>query len=178
MGLLRKLVRVFERVEGYFAFLAVILLIAMMLMVTIDVIGRYVFNQPLRGAQELCENSLVWFTFLSAAWLLKRERHVVVSIVTDRLKPRAQSFLNIIISIIGAIVCFGIVYYGTIVVIETFQRGSVQIYTLGLPLGPLYTIIPIGCAFLVVRFVLRTIKCIGEWKTRKEETGFEEFVKI
>ena len=167
--------RVFERIEGYLALFAVILIISMMLMVTIDVVGRYFFNQPLKGAHELCEDSLVWFTFLSAAWILKREKHVIVTILVDRLKPRVQSFLSLITSIIGAIVCLAIVIFGIAVVWQTFQRGITTITVLELPMGPLYTIIPIGSAFLVIRFMLRTHRYLREWRmpAKKEEKALE-----
>ena len=180
MSFLKKAVRVFERTEGYFAFLAVILIISMMLMVTIDVVGRYLFNQPLKGAQELCSSSLVWFTFLSAAWILKREKHVMVTFMIERLSSRVQSLLGIITSIMGTIVCLGIVVYGIRVVWYTFQQGSISIYVLELPLGPLYTIIPIGTAFLLIRFILRTHRFITEWRmlATKEGKPFEELTQV
>jgi len=180
MSLLKKGVRVFERIEGYFAFFAVILIIAMMLMVLIDVVGRYFFNQPLRGANELCGNSLVWFTFLSAAWILKREKHVMVTIVVDSLRPRARSLLGIFASILGIIVCLSIVVFGSRLVWQTFQSGTVQPFVLALPLAPLYTIIPIGSAFLMIRFIIRTYRYLVEWRAlaEKEEKPFEGLSEI
>lgn len=173
MSILSKILRVYERVEGYFALLAIILIILIMLMVTTDVVGRYLFGRPLKGAMELSENGLVWFTFLSAAWILKREKHVTVTLVVDRLSSRAQSFLGIVTSLIGAIVCLGIVVYGIKVVYHAFEQGSIQIYVLGLPLGPLYTIIPIGSALLVIRFMLRTHKYLRQWRMPVEKEGEE-----
>jgi len=177
---MKKAMRVYERIEGYLAFLAIILLIFMTLMVTRDVIGRHFFNFPQKGAMELCENSLVWFTFLSAAWILRREKHVMVRILVDSLSSRAQAFLGIVTSIIGGIVSLTIVIFGIGAAWQTWERGIVQISTLGLPLGPLYTVIPFGCAFLVVRFGIRTYGYIVEWRTpaEKEEMPFEELVEV
>jgi len=174
MNVLKSVIRIFERIEGSFAFIAVLLIIFTMCIVTADVIGRYIFNSPIKWSVELAENSIVWFTMLSAAWILRKERHVSVGVLTDRLNDRQRAFFKVIMSIIAAVSCAIIVVYGIKLVVGAYTAGDAQISILELPLWPLYSIIPLCNAMLVVRFIIRIVNSFNEWRTAKiviEEKG-------
>lgn len=168
MRRLTRVKQVYECIEAALAVFAAVLIAAMTLIVTIDVLLRYFFNAPLLGAAEICAYSLVWLTFLAAAWILKKEAHVMVNLVTDRLTPDIQLLSKIAISIVGVVVSLFLVVYGSIVVQDYAQRKIIDIYTLAAPLAPLYAVIPIGCTFLMIRFALRAYGFIEEWKRSRK----------
>ncbi|MCA0043936.1 TRAP transporter small permease [Celeribacter litoreus] len=67
-----------------------IMLTVMMALTVFDVIGRYVFNSPIKGAAELTELLLAATIFLGLGAVSLREEHVTVDLVTDRLPAFIQ----------------------------------------------------------------------------------------
>jgi TRAP-type C4-dicarboxylate transport system permease small subunit len=80
---------------------AALLLFAIMALMVADVIGRYLFNAPIRGAYELIE-FLMCLMILSALPLVSLQgRHVEASLVAD-LVPRAATLLHWIAGLMAA----------------------------------------------------------------------------
>lgn len=63
---------------------------------------RFALDAPLIWSEELVRLLIVWITFIGAAVLAYDGRHLNVSIVFDKLPPRAQRFvrwLNLVLAI-------------------------------------------------------------------------------
>lgn len=164
MRLLEKGIAIFDRVIGILAFLACILVVYVMLSVDVEITMRFFTGRAQLWVVEVCEYLLLLITFLGAAWVLKREGHVKMDIVLTRLEPRTQTILNIVTSIIGAIVCLVIVWYGAAVTWENYQKGTVFYKAVGFPKAPIMGIIPIGCFLLFIQFVRRTRGYLENWR--------------
>ena len=161
--LLNRSNTVYERIIKALAGLAGTLIIALMLTIGLAVFMRLLVH-PLSWVLEATEYAVVLVTFLSAAWILEKEGHVVIELVTDRLNPRTQSVRNIVISILGAILCAIVVVYGTQVVWDHFQRG-IRMETTGAPLkAPFLSIIPICSLMIFIQFLRRTYGYLKQWK--------------
>lgn len=74
--------------EALLAALGGVLLLGLMGMTVVDVIGRYLFNAPLRGAAELTELILAAIIFLGLVAVSLSEGQVTVDLVTDRMPAR------------------------------------------------------------------------------------------
>lgn len=150
-----KITAIFDQTLNLLAILAVVLIVFIMLAVGTDVVMRYFFSKPMIWVGEISEYSLLFITFLGAAWLLRNEGHVRMDLVLNRLGPRAQAVLNLITSIISAIVCLIIVFYSARATLEAFQTGYFLAAALDVPMGPLLLIIPIGTFLLFIQFLRR-----------------------
>ena len=162
---------VFDRTMGALAILAGIIIIFIMLSIASDVVGRTFLNRPIIWVIEISEICLVAITFLGAAWLLKREGHVKLDILVNHLNPRSQALLNAITSIVGAIICLAVVWYGAKVSWDHFQRGLVAYSLLGPPTFPRYTIIAVGSFLLSIQFLRRAY---GYWVSRRVSPSREQ----
>lgn len=67
---------------------SVITLLAMMLLTTTDVVARYVFNSPIRGAFELTEILLATLVFLAMPLTTQLDEHVRVDLI--KLPPKSR----------------------------------------------------------------------------------------
>jgi TRAP-type C4-dicarboxylate transport system permease small subunit len=105
------------------------------------------------------------------AWVLKIEGHVKIDLVVNRLNPRNQCLVNSITSILGAITCLVLLWYGTKVSWELFERGTITNTILELPSAPLFAIVPIGSFLLFIQFLRRSYGYLKSWKgsSSKEE---------
>ncbi len=164
MRFLKKAGIVFDRFNDILVWLAALLLTFVWISVSVEVFLRYFLNRPMRWTFESTENILVWITFLGAAWLLRSEGHIKIDLVVARLKPRGQFVINIIISILCAIACLVIAWYGVRVVSDQFQRNLHFVTLLAPLMWPLYTIIPISGFLLFIQFLRRTYRYLADWR--------------
>ena len=125
---------------------------------------RYFLNRPQAWVLEYAEFGIVWFTFLSAAWILKREGHVKVDILVNQLSRRNQALLGSITSIIGVILCFSLTVYGVQVTWYSFQKNLSLFTYLRTPQGPVYAIIPAGGFLLFIQFLRRGYGYFVDWR--------------
>ena len=82
-----------------------VVLVLLILMICVDVIGRYLFNHPLIWANELSllvQTAIAWSAI---GYILKEDAHIQVHVLTQRLKARARNQLA---------VAAGVVYEGDI----------------------------------------------------------------
>jgi TRAP-type C4-dicarboxylate transport system permease small subunit len=70
------------------------ILFAMMLLTFVDVIARYVFNRPVRGAFELTELMLVVLIFAGLPLVSYADGHVTMDFIDRLLRPELRSRLE------------------------------------------------------------------------------------
>ena len=154
------------------AFLAGIILVFIMLSVGLDVILRYFFNRPMIWVTEVTECLLLYITFLGTGWLLRDEGHVKVDIILTRLKPESTAFLGILSSLVGIFVSIMLTFYGMSVTWNYFRRAIYTPTAMEIPVAAIILIIPIGSFMLLIGFIRRTGRFIGEyWIIKKQSTN-------
>ena len=167
MKLVRGVTAIFDYIVSLCGTLVVVLLIFMMLAVSTEVVMRYFLNRPPIWVIEVTEYALLYITFLGAAWLLKREGHVKMDLVLNRLNPRTQTLVNIVTSVFGAIICLVLTWYGVKVTWDHFQLGSFLSTILRPPSFLIVAIIPVGSFLLFIQFLRRTYQYLGMWRASR-----------
>jgi len=71
-----------------------VVLLAMMLLITGDVILRYFFSMPILGTLEIVEVMLACVVFFILAQTMAKQKHATADVFTSRLSKRTQSFVN------------------------------------------------------------------------------------
>ena len=79
------------------------LLFFMMLLITVDVTGRYVFSSPIPGTLEFTEFLIVFVVFFSMAYVQLTKRHICVELVTQRLPRRVGDGLAVVVLLIATV---------------------------------------------------------------------------
>jgi C4-dicarboxylate transporter DctQ subunit len=151
-------------VMRFLFFWACLILIFMVLGVNTDVGMRYFLGHHIEWMFEVTEYSLVFLTFLGMAWVLRQEGHVKMDLLLNRLNPTAQALVNTITSIICAIVCLLLTWYGAVVTRDCFQLNYRAATLIGPPLWPMLGIIPVGSFLLAIQFLRRSYGFMGDWR--------------
>jgi len=121
--------------------LAKILLVAMVLIISVNVTLRYVFNSGLAWSEEIALVLVVWFTFIAMAMGVKQKLHININILPARI-PRLLDFtVKRLASLLVCIVGIIMLVYGTI--LTKFTMQSILPAT-GIPAGVMYIIMPIS----------------------------------
>jgi C4-dicarboxylate transporter, DctQ subunit len=174
MKLVRQLSRAIEYVTGIMAYMGGIVIAFMVGMVCWDILSRkIVFGHGVPWTLEVVEYGLLWFTLLCAAWVLKNDRHVRIDILLAHFSSRKQSILNMVTSIVCALACLAVTWYGAAVVHRFFASGELMPTILMVPKYVPYLIIPVGFALLFLQFLLKAGQYGAQW--RKGADGVDVF---
>jgi TRAP-type transport system small permease protein len=95
-----------RRVEALLGVAASAILLAMMLLTTVDVVARYVFNRPLRGAFEVTELMLLVLIFAGLPLVSFTNEHAVMDFIDRVLGRRALRGLQGGVEIANAALMF------------------------------------------------------------------------
>ncbi len=160
-----KFARIFDRINDFLVGIAGGLLAAVMVVVCVDASLRYLVRHAEVWVVPVGAFTLFFVTFLSTAWLLQRDGHVKVELLLGRLKPRAQASINIITSIISALVLLIVAWYGLGITWDFYQEGVFELSMLNIPKAPLMVVIPVGSILLLIQFLRRARGYLGNLRT-------------
>lgn len=110
-------------------------MVALALVTIIDVLGRYVFNFPLKGAVELTEALMVGTIFTGIVLSTVAHQHITVDLFALRLGPRGrriQRGLSLLLAS-GISVLLGVVTWSQALSALDFGDKTMM---LGLPMAP------------------------------------------
>ena len=152
---------VFDRIIDVFVVITGITIIGLVIVVTVETLRRYFFDLTMLGIVEITEYSLVWMVFLTTAWVLRRDGHIRMDLILDRLSAKNVNRLDFVTSILGAIICLIMTYYGAKVSWNYFRDGILEMHVLHIPRSFLFSVIPLGFGMLFIQFLR---KANEHWK--------------
>jgi len=166
------LVKVLERIIAALAFVSGLLLLFITFSISYTILARFVdFPSPVWVVQ-FNEYALLWITFLGAAWLLKRGKHVSIDLLTSQLNPRRRPVLDLMHSAMGFGLCGVLFWYAARVTWGQFQRGVVDVQAVDVPKCLVLMVIPVGFLLLDAQFLLNLLGALR--KLRGAEQDREE----
>ena len=138
-----------------FAWIAAVVLGAMALAVTFDVVARNLGWGNTGWVVELTEYSLPVATLLVAPWLLHRNEHVRLDVVLTLIPKRIALVLERSADVLGIVICAVFVWFSVILIFDSARLGSMVVKTLSIPEWWQYALIPLSFSLLAVEFARR-----------------------
>lgn len=121
-----------------------------------NIVGRYVFHQPISGAEEVMLFIMVAIVFLAFGVVGWEGRHIKMDILVDRFPPRARAVLRVAIEIL-AIGVAAVVIDLSLPVIQHLAMFNQRSQAANVPLAIPQAFIPIGFALLIAGTIARLI---------------------
>lgn len=149
------MVKILDHILAILAVIAGLLLLFITFSIAYTIFARFLNIPGPIWAVQFTEYSLLWMTLLGTGWVLQRQKHVSVDLLTSRLSAKTKVYFDLAHGVMGIAVCGVLCWYGTVVAWGQFQRGVVDIQVVDMPKYLILMIIPIGFLFLVCQF-LRT----------------------
>lgn len=140
--------------DAMFSFAAV-LIIAVMIIITIEVCFRYFFKHPTVWALDTTRYILVYFTFLASSKLLIDDEHIVIEIVRDNINPVFKPILQLFTFIVGAFSCLVASIFSSIMTVNSFMSGARVVDPIEIPEFIPIAIIPVGMFLMFLVFILK-----------------------
>jgi TRAP-type C4-dicarboxylate transport system permease small subunit len=141
----------------------------MTLVVTLQIICRYLLGASLTWSEELARYLLVWITFLGAGIAFRRGAHMGFNLLLRSMAPKFRSLARMITSV-GILTFLSIATWkGTQLAIFNMGQHSPA---MGLPIGVAYLAIPTGCLIMAVHAVGELNHFFSTWRAaRSGRTG-------
>lgn len=128
-------------------------ILVMMLVTTVDVVLRYIFNSPLLWAYEVAEYLLVATFYLAVAFAEAEDQHVSVQILYSRLSPMGQSIIYIITRTVILAFCILLILRTGLTAYQHMQAQETG-PAAGTPMWPARLMVPIGFSLLSVQLIV------------------------
>jgi TRAP-type C4-dicarboxylate transport system permease small subunit len=149
--------RIAEGLTTALEYLSMALVGLMALLVIVQVILRYVFNDPLTWSEELARFSFIYLAFAGIGAAYGRRRHMFIDAVLVILPPGMRRAVEF--SVAGIATAFLVTVIGiTIRTILELHRMEVATPALELPMAYIYLVIPLGLAALIAQVWLDLYK--------------------
>ena len=105
-----RVVRCLYRINELAAWIGYTTIAGIILIVFVDVCGRYLLNKPLVGSYELVEQAMITLGGLAIMYAAVKGGHVAVDILVARFTARAQVLMQRIFSLLGSVTWIIIAY--------------------------------------------------------------------
>lgn len=130
-----------------------------MVVINVDVFGRFLFDRPLTGVTEMVIMSIAAIVFLQFADTLRAGRIIQADALLNLLRtrrPRAYHGLQAAFNLLGALT-FGVILYATVPFLQRAiasgdAYGNPAVFSL--PKWPVRAIMIVGCAAVIAQFLL------------------------
>lgn len=143
----------YDRFIAGLAGLAGITLFVIAAMIVMDVVLRNIGMRPPQAISALTEYALLYATMAAAPWLVRTGGHVTIHTLTEQLPSGLQSALRKAILIVSVLLCLMLAVAALGMAIESFSRGDVDVRSIDIPRGLLFTPLAFGFFLLASEFL-------------------------
>jgi len=140
-------------ITGTLCYIATAMLAVLMLLGTSDVVGRYFFNSPIKGAFEISEILLAGTVFFGLAYTSSIQRHVQVDTFVILLPPRLRAAVGCVISFLSLLIFVLIGWQGTELAMTSWEQHRL-IDVIYVPIAPFQLFVALGALSVCLELIL------------------------
>jgi TRAP-type C4-dicarboxylate transport system permease small subunit len=151
-----SMVRVLSPVTAFLSKIGSGILVLMVIITVADVIGRKLFNMPVKGAYELGEMLLVVVVFLNLPNTEMQDGNVTIDILFVRFGQKAKRIIESLMYVLFLVI--SILFTWQLFVLASDEAsGGFTTTTLNIPTSPVIFIGSFGCGILTLVVFARLI---------------------
>ncbi len=134
-------------------------LICTVVIVFVQVIFRYIFNDSLSWSEELTRYIFIWQIWLGASYGLTKDKHIKVEVLYNFFPPLGKKIISIFANLCFLGFCIFLLVNGGELVQTLYVQNSVS-PALRLPMYLVYLSLPFTSLVMALRLVAHTIGLI------------------
>jgi TRAP-type C4-dicarboxylate transport system permease small subunit len=141
--------------DGTVRWMVIVLMGIMTVLVSAQIVSRYVFNFPLGWTEEMARFSFVWVSFLGASALMQVREHINVTVFVERFPLRLRALCGFLANCCG-LICTYFFLIGGIALTSNEWRQLAP--ATEVPMGWIYLVIPASAALMGTWALLQTVE--------------------
>lgn len=145
----------FHKLESFLHGIGAMAAFVMMILITFDTAGRYLFNKPIQGTLEITELYLmIMVVFLTLSYSFKRGEHVRIDILYRHFSAKTKAAVDMISLLLLAVLFAIITYQGWLMTYEAWSQNQYTFGVISLPMVFSYIWVPLGSGTLTLRLLI------------------------
>lgn len=166
---LRAFNRFIDKANFKVAVVVSYLIIVLMLIVTYEVVMRYVFNRPTQWSLEL--NGFIFCTLVAfgGAYTMLTAGHVNVDIIYNRFNLRTRSIISLITFTLAFLFLGMVLWSGWGYASKAMAWGETSGSAWNPPIWPIKFLVPVGAFLLLTQVIVTYIRFFIQAKTGEKE---------
>jgi TRAP-type C4-dicarboxylate transport system permease small subunit len=152
-----RLYRAYGQALHVLGLLAAYATFAMMVLVVVNVTGRYLFNAPVTGTLEITESLLVITILMALALTQFHDGHIRVTILTRRMPPMLARLASILALILASAFFAWCSYASWEFAYQSYTVNEAEWGSITFPLYPIKFVVFFGIVLLTIQFILDSI---------------------
>ncbi len=142
---------------------------AILVLIFINVIGRFCFNNSFQFVDEFVVAVFVLVSLIGAALACREDGGLIgLSLISDRLTGKARLIQKLIANLISLVYCGILTYQGVVRTVVEFSQKT-NTFVMHWPLWIFTSFVPISGIFLLLHMVENTINFLEARKAKEAE---------
>lgn len=148
---------------------AAVIIFLLGFIVCADVLGRAIFNAPVKGTPEIVSMSIVIICFLLAGYSVQSGGMIYTDVVSGAFGVRGLAFAQLLSATLG-IIFFGLVVWGSFEpTLHAIASGEYEGEgALRVPVWPARTVVVLGAILVVTSYTLHGLRAINALITGRD----------
>jgi TRAP-type C4-dicarboxylate transport system permease small subunit len=149
---------------------AAVIIFLLGFLVCADIIGRAIFNSPVKGTPEMVSMSIVIICFLLAGYAVQSGGMIYTDVFSAMFGVRGLAFAQLLSAVLG-IVFFGIIVWGSYEpTLHAIASGEYEGEgALRVPVWPARSIVVLGAVLVVVSYAMHAVRAVSALVTGRVE---------
>ena len=156
--------RLYHRLEKILALLGGIVIMLLVLLATVNVLGRWIFSLPISGYIDWVEQAMAFMAFLGLAYTQRLGGHIRMDILVSHLHGRKLWFAELVSTVLMLLVTLVLIYGSWLHFLRAWQIGDSSL-DINLPTWPAKLVVPVALTVLALRLLLQ---CWGYLRAMRE----------
>lgn len=135
----------------------IMLMAAILVVLTIQVIGRYVFRNTPEWSEELARYLFIWLTFMGIGYAAQQNAHIRIESFNNAWPKSIRKIIAIIGELVWVVFNIAILYVSAKYTYGVFVSKQVSI-AVKIGMGWAYLAIPLGYLLMTIRVIENIIK--------------------
>jgi len=170
---MNAILRFFDRLSYGTGWLAALVLLAIMTLSMVEVVSRYVLQNPLILSDELGGYAMVAVSFLGLAYCARDRSHIRITFVVERLEPALSGWIRLATLLLGlAFVCV-IAWVCWDFIGDSFKRDMRSNSLLRTPLKWPQMAMPIGFTLFALVLLGQLVQAVQNLRHGRNVDDFE-----
>jgi len=161
--------RAIRAVNTSLHYLAGALIVGVVAITVYNVLGRWLFDAPLRGVVELTELAMVGIVYLGLARAQQQDGHITVDLLYQRLGQRWRAALDAFAAVVGVVVV-ALIAWRLYVYAGVLEAGGRTTASRRIPLYPFAYLAIVGLAAYVLALATSFVRSLRDAGRREPPT--------
>lgn len=146
---MKKVVNILNNIEKW---VCIILFMATLVLLTIQVVWRYVLNSSPAWTEELARYCFVWLIFMGTSYAVQNLAHIKIDTGIKLYPKRIRKYVELLGIVLFLLSVAVVIFFSADYTIGLYFQGRVST-SIYLPMWIVYMAIPVGYSFTFIRII-------------------------